>query len=127
MRVSLGRNLGALWFLMPIPNWVASLLWYTCRPLLLAGAVSLCLALPLSLATPRQRPIARLLWPVGALLLWSGICAFTGWAAATDHDNAIYGMGIERLALPTVLWALGSALGCLWLRSAIRVSREWPV
>jgi hypothetical protein len=109
---------------VPIPEWIVLLLWHIWRPLFWAGATLLCIALPLSFAHQRQKRISVILWPVGAWCLWSGFCAFFGWAVLTDHDNYTYGMGLERLGLPGVLWLVGGGLAMLWLRAGIRRSRS---
>src|SRR5262245_4180446 len=109
---------------MPIPNWLVTTFWHAWQPLLGTGLILPCLALSLSLAQPRQRRIGRVLWPCGLLCLWTGIFAFFGWAVLTDPDNYTYGMGLERLALPSVLWVLGGAGGLVWLRAAIRTLRR---
>ena len=51
----------------PIPDWSPPILSPAAGWLFWIGTVLLCLALPLSFAQPRQRRLAKLLWPAGAL------------------------------------------------------------
>jgi hypothetical protein len=104
----------------PIPDWLPSVLWLVSGWLFWIGGAVLCMALALSLAQPRQRRLAKLLWPAGVLCLWTGICSFFGWAVLTDLDNVPYHMGLERLGTPLILLILGGTIGGYWLRAGIR-------
>src|SRR4051812_40202739 len=104
----------------PIPDWLPPVLWHVSGWLFCIGGAVLCMGLSFSLAQPLQRRLAKLLWPAGVLLLWTGICSFFGWAVLTDLDNATYHMGLERLGMPLILLILGGAIGAYWLRAGIR-------
>ena len=102
-----------------IPAWVVLASRWVLLGVLLPAVISGAIALALSFAGPRQRRIARILWPVAALGLWVGVCLFmaamlTGWPAPPREIAA------SRLAVPAYLAVLGGALAGYGVRWAVR-------
>jgi hypothetical protein len=56
---------------------------------------------------PQQTWIAA---PALAVVLWIAFCLLATWAALTDPDNVIYGMGVERAVGPLLFLNLGDGV-----------------
>jgi hypothetical protein len=109
---------------MPIPDWLTWAIWRAWGPVLGLGVVAAVVAVALSFNRTDHRSRATLLWPVAFLSLWMGACLFIAFAVLSDPDNAVYGMGLERLGLPVVLLLLGWVPGLWWLWGALRSRRR---
>lgn len=90
---------------------------------MLAGVVLGATALSLTFAGARQRRIARLLWPVAALVLWTSSCLLAATAFATDPDITDPATATRRLMGPLPVLLLGNLFGVMWLRHAVRRHR----
>jgi hypothetical protein len=110
---------------MPIPNWLPALLWYLYIAIFWWLGVPLaCYAFALSLGQERYRRRARIVRPLAVLTIWTGGWLFLGWAAATDPDNYIYGMGLERLRGPAAMIFIGAVVCSWWFCEAVRLHRR---
>ena len=89
----------------------------------LSGVVLAAVALALSMAGSRQRRIARLLWPIAALLIWTSACLFLGLASASDPDNMDSATSMRRLVGPLPILLMGDALWLGWLCRTIKFQR----
>ena len=102
-----------------IPVWVVVALRWLLAGALCLSAVSGALALALSFAGQRQRWLARRLWPVAGISLWSAVCLFIV-AFLTNWPGPAAQVPVTRLALPAWLALLGGVLGGYWLRWAAK-------
>jgi hypothetical protein len=105
-----------------IPVWVLVALRWLSAGALCLSTLSAAVALALSLAGQRQRRLARKLWPLAGISLWSAVClfmvgVFTNWPGPPKQ------VPITRLVLPAWLALLGGLLGGYWLRWAAKADR----
>ena len=105
-----------------MPFWVLIALRWLLAVALCLAFVSGAVALALSFAGLRERRLARVLWPIAGLSLWSAVClfmaaAFTGWPGPPQQ------VPVVRLVLPGVLAVLGGLLGVYWVRWAAKGAR----
>jgi CBS-domain-containing membrane protein len=108
---------------MTMPIWALIMLrWLLAASLCISG-VSGAIALSLSFAGPRERHLARRLWPVAGISLWAVVCLFMI-AALTNWPGPPQAVPISRLAMPAVLAALGGLLGAYWVRWAVKGRRS---
>jgi hypothetical protein len=91
--------------------------------LALLGVVIAAIALALTMAGPPQRRLARLLWPIAALLVWTSACLFLGFAFASDPENMDSATSMRRLVGPLPVLLLGDALWLVWLWHVIKARR----
>jgi hypothetical protein len=89
----------------------------------LLGVVTAAIALALTLAGPQQRRLARLLWPLAALLIWTSACLLLGFAFASDPENMDSATAMRRLVGPLPVLLLGDALWLVWLWHVIKARR----
>jgi hypothetical protein len=105
-----------------MPLWaLIALRWFLAVALCFAS-VSGAVALAFGFANGRERRLARMLWPLAGLSLWSAVClfmaaAFTGWPGPPQQ------VPVVRLTLPGFLAVLGGLLGVYWVRWAAKGAR----
>ena len=88
--------------------------------ILASGLVTGATALVLRFMAPRHHRLGGLLWPLTALLVWTGACLFLAIAFATDPDNVTSEAAMRGLLRPLAVLIIGDALGLIWLWSTIR-------